>query len=171
MSEEEKIVVAGKVPRKKKVLYFLRFYAWSMIVLGVGWGIWYMLYAFGYKFELFCFLFGVLILFGCVVWGLLGLKVAKTDEDSWDGRKADFSWVIFWMKALCVIGAVVIVILWFVFLMATAMSRGMGGGGKQFNGICFALSCIWFFIGACSFWGAIGRILNRLERRKRNDDR
>ena len=49
--EEEKIVVAEKVPRKK-VLCFLRFHAWSMIVLGVGWGIWYMLYAFGYKFEL-----------------------------------------------------------------------------------------------------------------------
>ncbi len=36
MSEEVKIEGAGKVPRKEKVLYFLRFHAWSLIALGVA---------------------------------------------------------------------------------------------------------------------------------------
>ena len=167
METNEEVVVAGKVPRKEKVLYFLRFHAWSIIAIGVAWFVYFA----AKGLDLFLFSFAVFILFLCVTWGALALRVAKVDEDSWVDGVTHFSWGIFWMKALCVIVAEIFAALCvFGIYSARVDAQAMIPRRLQLWLSIYG-SCAWFFIGACSFWGAIGRILNRLERRKRNDDR
>ena len=100
--EEEKIVVAEKVPRKK-VLCFLRFHAWSIIAIGIAWFIYFAVAEKG--LDLFLFSFAVFILFLCVTWGALALRVAKVDEDSWVDGATHLPWPTFVIKVLCVIVA------------------------------------------------------------------
>ena len=164
MSEEEKIVDAGKVPRKEKVLYFLRFHAWSMIALGVAWFVYFAVAAKG--LDLFLFSFAVFILFLCVTWGALALRVAKADEDSWVDGAAHLPWPTFVIKVLCVIVAGIFAALC-VFGIYSARVDAQATIPRRLQLVVSIYgSCAWYFIGAYSFWNAIGRILNKLERRK-----
>ncbi len=94
MSEEVKIEGAGKVPRKEKVLYFLRFHAWSLIALGVAW---FIYFAREGKFDLFLLSVAAFILLLCVTWGALALRVAKVDEESWEEGTV-FYWCVSFLE-------------------------------------------------------------------------
>jgi hypothetical protein len=175
MTTDEKVVATEKVPRKEKVLYFLRFHAWSMIAIGIAWFVYFAVVANGLSYDPakgtdfsgFLFSLGIFALFPCVAWGVLALKVAQVDEDNWEEGSAHFSWGIFWMKALCMIGAGCFAIL-FGFRIRTMMESAQYTAcpDKHLCPLFFLGSWMWYFIGACSFWSAIGRILNKLERRK-----
>ena len=150
--------------KKEKVLYFLRFHALSMIALGIAWFVYFATAANG--LDLFLFSFAVFILFLCVTWGALALRVARVDEDSWVDGATHLPWPTFVIKVLCVIVAGIFAALC-VFGIYSARVDAQATIPRRLQlWLSSYGSCAWYFIGACSFWNAIGRILNKLERRK-----
>ncbi len=166
METNEEIGSAGKVPRKEKVLYFLRFHAWSMIAIGIAWFVYFAVAVNGLGFDLFLFSLAVFVLFLCVTRGALALRVAKVDEGSWVDDATHLPCPTFLIKVLCVILAGIFASLC-VFGIYSARVDAQATIPRRLQlGVSIYGSCAWYFIGACSFWSAIGRILNKLERRK-----
>ena len=178
MSEEEKIVVAGKVPRKKKTLYFLRFYAWSVILIGIVWAgytfHWFLKCAIPHWFEhaprspdWLYVLYGFMILLGFFAWWAVMRAVARIDEKTVVLEKGKCPWAIraaqifFGFIAVgCVIG--------FGFLSFISIILNGSFVSLFYKNMWPLTSLIllglWLSIGLCSFWGAIGRIMGKAER-------
>ena len=176
MTTDEKVVVAEKVPRKEKVLYFLRFYAWSVILIGIVWA--------GYNFHLFLeraiphwfehalqspdwlyVLYGFVILLGFFAWWVVIRAVARIDEKTVVLEKGKCPWAIRAAQIFFGFLAVVCFVA-FAFLFWTVVIMFKDSLFEKDINILTSVILIglWLSIGLCSFWGAIGRIMGKAER-------